>query len=87
MKNVEFEVLTAVVVRGSVFWDMTPCTPLKVNRRFGGTCRLLATCFYAVFLLGLFFDSEDGGEMFLRNVGWLSAVYTALYYRRKNSFH
>jgi hypothetical protein len=20
-------------------WDITPCSPLKVNRRFGGTCR------------------------------------------------
>jgi hypothetical protein len=33
-------------------------------------------------LLGLFFDPEDGGEMFLRNVGRLSTDYTALYPRR-----
>jgi hypothetical protein len=26
---------------------------------------LLATCFHAGFLLGLFFDHEDGGDMFL----------------------
>jgi hypothetical protein len=24
----------------SIFWDITPCSPLKVNRRFGGTYRL-----------------------------------------------
>jgi hypothetical protein len=24
----------------SVFWDITPCSPLKVSRCFGGTCRL-----------------------------------------------
>jgi hypothetical protein len=24
----------------SVVWNITPCIPLKVNRRFGGTCRL-----------------------------------------------
>jgi hypothetical protein len=36
-----FEVLTAVVMKDSVFWDMTPYSPLKVNRRLGGTCRLL----------------------------------------------
>jgi hypothetical protein len=26
--------------KSSIFWDITPCSPLKVNRRFGGTCRL-----------------------------------------------
>jgi hypothetical protein len=35
-----FEVLTAVVMKSSVFWDITPCIPLKFNQRFGGTCRL-----------------------------------------------
>jgi hypothetical protein len=30
---------------------------------------MLANCFQAGFLLGLFFDPEDGGDMFLRNVG------------------
>jgi hypothetical protein len=34
------------------------------------------------FLLGLFFDPEDEGDIFLRNVGWLSTDYTALYPRR-----
>jgi hypothetical protein len=32
----------------------------------------LATCFRAGSLLGLFFDCEDGGDMFFRNVGLLS---------------
>jgi hypothetical protein len=31
-------------------------------------CFLLATCFHAGFLLDLFFDTEDGGDMFPRNV-------------------
>jgi hypothetical protein len=26
-------------MKGSIFWDIRPCSPLKVNRRFGGTCR------------------------------------------------
>jgi hypothetical protein len=38
--KVGFRVLTAVVMKSSIFWDITPCSPLKVNRRFGGTCRL-----------------------------------------------
>jgi hypothetical protein len=53
---------------------------LKVNRNFGGTYRLhlqgqkiseadLATSFHADFLLGLFFDHEDGGDMLFRNIG------------------
>jgi hypothetical protein len=37
----------------------------------------LATCFDAGFLLSLFFDPEDGGDMFLRNVGWHSTDCTA----------
>jgi hypothetical protein len=29
-----------VVMNSSVFWETTPCSPLRVNRNFGGTCRL-----------------------------------------------
>jgi hypothetical protein len=28
------------LIRSSIFWDITLCNPLKVKRRFGGTCRL-----------------------------------------------
>jgi hypothetical protein len=42
----------------------------------------VASSFHAGFLLGLFLDPEDGGDMFLRNVGWLSSDYTALCPRR-----
>jgi hypothetical protein len=41
-------------MKNTIFWDITPCSPLKVN---------------AVISLGLFFYPEDGGDMFLRNVG------------------
>jgi hypothetical protein len=34
------EFLTAVVMKSSTFLDITPCSPLKVNRRFGGICYL-----------------------------------------------
>jgi hypothetical protein len=61
-------------MKSSIFWDITPCSPLKVNWRFGGTCRLhpqgriisralSANCFHAGFLLGLFFDPENRGNM------------------------
>jgi hypothetical protein len=39
-KYVTFEVLTAVVMKSIIFWDITPCNPLKVNRSFGETYRL-----------------------------------------------
>jgi hypothetical protein len=31
-----FEIFTAVTMKNSVFWDVTPCGSCK-NRRFGGT--------------------------------------------------
>jgi hypothetical protein len=54
------EILTAVVMKSTVFWDITPCSPLKVNGP--------AACFHAGIFLGLF-EPEDRGDMFLRNVG------------------
>jgi hypothetical protein len=54
---VAFEVLTAVVMKSSIFWDITPCSPLKVNRSFGETsnsspaCHLLSLWFLARLIL------------------------------------
>jgi hypothetical protein len=31
-------------LKNSVLWDITPCSPLKVNRSFGTTCRLHLQC-------------------------------------------
>jgi hypothetical protein len=38
--HVESEVLTVVGMKNSIFWDITLCSPVKINRRFGGTDRL-----------------------------------------------
>jgi hypothetical protein len=46
---------------------MTPCSPLNVNRQ--ETSVKADGKQICGFLLGLFFDPEDGGDMFLRNVG------------------
>jgi hypothetical protein len=40
------------------------------------------SCFHAGFWLGLFIDYEDGGDMFLRNIGLFSVDYMALYSMR-----
>jgi hypothetical protein len=40
VSSVGFEFLTAVVMKSSVIWDITPCSPSKGNRYCGGTCRL-----------------------------------------------
>jgi hypothetical protein len=32
-----YELLTDVVIRSTLFWDIISCTQLKANRRFGGT--------------------------------------------------
>jgi hypothetical protein len=50
---VGFEVLTAVIMKSTIFWDITLCSPLSVNRRFGGNilrssaCHLLSCWFLA----------------------------------------
>jgi hypothetical protein len=50
---------------------------LYSNVRNGRSKKQIATS--AGFLLGLFFDTEDGGNMFIRKDGWLSTAYTALH--------
>jgi hypothetical protein len=88
---VGFEVFTAVVMKSTIFWDVTPCCLLSCNRRFGGTYRLhlqgqaggkLATCLLAGSCWNYFFGPEDGGDMFLRNVGCNSKDYMTSYPRR-----
>jgi hypothetical protein len=52
------EVLTAVVMRSSIVWDMTLCSSVKVIRRFEGTsCAWYLL--HVAFLLSLFFYPED----------------------------
>jgi hypothetical protein len=84
MQSVGFEVPTAVVMKSYIFCDITSCSPLKVNRRFGGACclhlqgRRISEARNQVYLLhssclfGLFFDPEDGDNMLLRYFVWLS---------------
>jgi hypothetical protein len=70
-------------MRSSIFWDITPCSPLKVNRRLGITSRRHRQIRRRRQARNLHERRwQNGGDMFLRNVGWLSTDYTTLYPRR-----
>jgi hypothetical protein len=62
------EVLTATTIDEEFYL-------LGHNTTQSGACRLL----HAGFWLGLLFEIEDGGDMFLRNVGYLSSDYMMLH--------
>jgi hypothetical protein len=62
--DTEFEILTAAVMKSTIFWDITQRSPLKVNRCFGGAVSAFHII-HAGSLLGLLLDPEDGGDMFL----------------------
>jgi hypothetical protein len=49
--------------KGTIFCDVTVCSLLKP---------LLAACFHAGILFGLFFYPEDVVSMYLRNARWLT---------------
>jgi hypothetical protein len=40
LEDVELEVLTAMVMASSIFFDIVWCSPLKFSQRFGGRSRL-----------------------------------------------
>jgi hypothetical protein len=66
--------------KSTIFWDITPCSPLSVNWLFGGT--------YYLHLQGRRneFNKKPAiiqvASCHHRNIGWHSMDYTALYPRR-----
>jgi hypothetical protein len=50
-----FEILTAVVMKSFIFWDIPPCSLVKL------------TAFFKQ--VGLLFSAENGGDVFLGNSG------------------
>jgi hypothetical protein len=79
-------------LRSTPFWTVTARISADVKRYFGVTYGLhmqghetAGSGFYlliAGFLLGSLFNTEDGGDMFLRHVRGLLADYMALQHRR-----
>jgi hypothetical protein len=72
----------SAIIQSVIYYDITSYSLLKISWRFGGICRLHFQnkstkkrgwyLFHAGFLLGLFFESENRINMFVRNVYLLS---------------
>jgi hypothetical protein len=76
------------VMNNPIFWDITLCSPLKINRRFGGTDRrafflqpafTLVSCsaYSSTLKMGAICSSEISFDF--------QRTYTALYATRQNS--
>jgi hypothetical protein len=73
------EVLVAVVMKSCIFWDMTPCSPLKINRRFRGTCfRIYEEAMHET-------SMKQAARGILLMMVSVSMNEMALYYGRQNS--
>jgi hypothetical protein len=77
-----FQILTAMIMKRSIFWDITLCSPLKGNRLFRGTWRaLLGNCFMLISSLAIFLHHEEEGDglnVYIRNF----YIWDYEYYRR-----
>jgi hypothetical protein len=74
-----FRYYRMLLIQSSISWDITACSPLKVNQSFGWTCRFLfqgwgikqvihqfeaGSTQSPPFVFGLVFDPEYGRDMF-----------------------
>jgi hypothetical protein len=63
---------TAVTRKSTVFWDVMPCCLVEFQQSFGITYCLRhkgRAKIAAYWLLGLIFETENGGTIFHRNIG------------------
>jgi hypothetical protein len=77
-------------IKSSIFGDINPCSPLKINQYLVGICRLHlqdGRIEHARNQIeaGRKLSSEDGSKIFLRNISSLSKGCPAVYPRRYNS--
>jgi hypothetical protein len=54
---------TIEMFKSSIFWDISPCSLVKVTGRFGETYRAANYLLQSCSLLGLFVDPENVGDM------------------------
>jgi hypothetical protein len=77
---VGFQVLTAVIMKSSIVWDIMSCSPLKANRSFRGICYLI----FRVEDEALSAQFASCFHMFLWNVSWGSRDYRTRCPTRQN---
>jgi hypothetical protein len=81
----------AISIKNAIFWDIIPCSPLKDNWSFGGTCHLTlqgrwirrarsqretrGRQFSSWYIARIIIRPWDGICMFLRKIGWLSTYH------------
>jgi hypothetical protein len=79
--TVRFEDLTALTMKSTIFWGITPLQSGRSTPTFPGNTLQPTFCF----LLDLFFDPEGGGSMYHRNIDELLSHYEVLRPRRQYS--
>jgi hypothetical protein len=68
-------------MKGTIFWNVTTCSPIEVQQCFEGTAKLACYLLLAGYFLGLFFNSEDKLSILLRNVDKVLLNYMPLHLR------
>lgn len=68
-KDIEGRCHGLIENNNSAFWDMTPNSPAKVDRHFGGICNLHLEGQLAAFFMSVFACPEDGGDILIRSLG------------------
>jgi hypothetical protein len=65
-----YEALTAILIKGTIFRDMTPCTLLKINRRFAKIYRLhlqgrklFVSAYFLILTLEIIYSSETSVDI------------------------
>jgi hypothetical protein len=61
--HIGFEVLTAVAMKSSIFWDITLCSPLKVSQHFGELLPVFMLVSCLAYCLALEIEATCSSEM------------------------
>jgi hypothetical protein len=74
----------------SISWDITPCSLLVANRRFGGICHLNRIDFFLVLFLDLTIEATCSSETsfeFQRTIWYYIPEYEIFQYNNNNNIN